>query len=172
MKNSIKTCPESERLADYVAGNMGPAEKESFERHIAGCNVCLKNLSLSAKADSLFKTINMAPASSAALAKAIAASHVKPRRNAKRHLWLGAAIIAFAASFVFPRYFLQCLVATILLGIKWIAESENMRTMILVLDSWRRHGHGRESGAKRSLPEGDEEISGRLKDRTGIKDFK
>ena len=159
----IKTCHESERLADYAAGNMSPAEKERFEAHIAGCSACLECLSLSARADSLFKTIRMAPASSGALAKAkaIAARPGKPRRNVRKRLWLLATIIAFATSFVFPRYFLQCLVATILLGVKWIMESENMRTIILVLDSWRRHEHSR-----------DEEISERLKDRGNIKNLK
>jgi len=155
----IKTCPESGRLADYAAGNMSPAEKEAFEKHIAGCSACLECLSLSAKADSLFKAIRMAPASAGTIAKAeaIAAGPAKARRNIRRRLWLVAAIVAFAASFVFPRYFLQCLVATILLGVKWIMESENMRTMILVLDSWRRHDSGR-----------NEEISGRLKGRGKI----
>ncbi|MBU1113050.1 MAG: hypothetical protein KKH93_04170 [Candidatus Omnitrophica bacterium] len=63
-----------------------------------------------------------------------------------------AAAIAFVFSFIFPKYFMQCLVVTLIFGIRWALNSEGGRTLIMVLDSWRHHSQ-----------EKDEEISHRLK---------
>lgn len=152
--------PADDKLADYLAGSLSAAEAASIEKHASGCKECLAKISLAIKADGLFKDNQLPPASAPALKKAAQiTAQAKTRAKARRkNLWLLATIAAFGLSFVFPRYFLQCLAAAILLGIKWIMESENMRTLILVLDSWRRHQHDH-----------DEEISQRLKDRGDVK---
>ena len=72
----------------------------------------------------------------------------------KKNLFLAGAIIFFIISFLLPKYFMQCLVVTLVLGMRWAFESENGRTFIMVLDSWRRHSHDE-----------DDKISKRLKDR-------
>ena len=69
-----------------------------------------------------------------------------------RHYVIGGMIISFALSFIFPKYFLQCLVVTLILGVRWALNSEGGRTLIMVLDSWRQHSHSQ-----------DEEISHRLR---------
>jgi hypothetical protein len=156
--NDKKPCLESERLADYIAGNLSKNALADIEGHIAVCKECLDKISMAAKAGALWKNGQLAPASQTAISKATDITAKKRAgKNPKRHIWLLAAMIAFMASFVFPRYFIQCLVATILLGVKWIVESENVRTLILVLDSWRKHQH-----------DYDEEISQRLKERGNI----
>ena len=149
-------CPDDEKLSNYVSGGLTKEEKITVENHISGCKTCLEKLSLAFKADTLYKEGRLAPPSQEAIVKAQRIA--KPKQKTKKNLWLFSAIAAFALSFLFPRYFLQCLTATILLGIKWILESENMRTLILVIDSWRRHEHAR-----------DDEISQRLKDRGDVK---
>lgn len=65
---------------------------------------------------------------------------------------LTGAVIAFIFSFIFSKYFMQCLVVTLILGIRWALSSEGGRTLIMVLDSWRHHSQ-----------EKDEEISHRLR---------
>ena len=141
----MNECPDNKILADYMAGNLSGMDAANIETHASNCKDCLWKISNALKADTLYKEGKLPPASSKNVIK-------KPGRS--KNLWLIAAIIAFIASFIFKRYFLQCLVATILLGIKWIIESENMRTMILVLDSWRRHEH-----------HNDDEINRRISDR-------
>lgn len=137
-----KLCPGDKILADYIAGNLPGQETAEIEGHASGCKDCLWKISNALKADTLYKEGKLPAVPSKNVIK-------KPRKNT--NLWLIAAIIAFIASFVFKRYFLQCLVATILLGIKWIAESENMRTLILVLDSWRRHERRNDDEIKRRV---------------------
>ena len=150
-------CPNGNALADYIAGSA--VNKKGMEKHISGCKACLAKISTALKADTLYKEgkIRQAPQPAIERTKEMLSKQTKlpPIKHGKyRNLWLLATIIAFLTSFLFPRYFLQCLVATILLGIKWIMESENMRTLILVIDSWRRHEHN-----------SDEEIARRLRDR-------
>lgn len=76
-----------------------------------------------------------------------------PKKRSKVGFWaLVGAVTAFIFSFIFPKYFMQCLVVTLILGIRWALNSEGGRTLIMVLDSWRHHSQ-----------EKDEEISHRLK---------
>jgi hypothetical protein len=49
-------------------------------------------------------------------------------------------VASFALSFVFPRYFLQFLVATILLGAKWIIDAKNTRMLVMIYEAWRKGG--------------------------------
>ena len=58
----------------------------------------------------------------------------------KKNLWLFGAIAAFLLSFFVPRYFVQFLVATILLGAKWIFESVNARILIMIYEAWQKGG--------------------------------
>ena len=150
-------CPNDNALADYIAGSA--SNKKDIEKHISGCKACLAKISTALKVSALYKDgkIPQAPRLAIERAKEMLSKQTKlpPIKHGKyKNLWLLATIIAFLISFLFPRYFLQCLVAAILLGIKWIMESENMRTLILVLDSWRRHEHN-----------SNEEIAQRLRDR-------
>ncbi|OIO78900.1 MAG: hypothetical protein COW11_05880 [Candidatus Omnitrophica bacterium CG12_big_fil_rev_8_21_14_0_65_43_15] len=149
-------CPNDNILADYIAGN--PANKKDIEKHLSDCKACLEKVSSALKIGTLYNE-NKLPAAEPAITektKEMLSKQIRPvsKHGKNKNLWLAATIIAFITSFIFPRYFLQCLVATILLGIKWIAESENIRTMILVLDSWRKHENSR-----------DDEIAHRLNKR-------
>jgi len=141
-QKAAASCPAGETLADYIAGGLSATEKQAIEKHASECKACLWKISTALKASALHN------------------NKEATMRPVKRHnLWLLLTIIAFTSSFLFPRYFLQCLVATILLGIKWITDGENMRTFILVLDSWRKHEHGH-----------DDDISKRLKERNNLND--
>ena len=75
-----------------------------------------------------------------------------PAGRQGRHYVIAGMLISFALSFIFPKYFLQCLVVTLILGVRWALNSEGGRTLIMVLDSWRQHSHSQ-----------DEEISHRLR---------
>ena len=83
-------------------------------------------------------------------------NHNKTMRKKRitKNLFLVGAIVFFITSFFVPKYFFQFLVATLILGMRWAFESEGGRTLIMVLDSWRRHSHQQ-----------DDEISHRLKDK-------
>ncbi len=162
MNRPLKNCPNDNILADYAAGGLPRDEINSLERHISGCKACLQKISIALKAEALHKEGGLTGPAPETIQKALKRLGLGNTKNTnagfiktkKRQFWFLAAMAAFVLSFVFPKYFLQCLVMTILLGLKWIMESENMRTLILVIDSWRRHQHNQ-----------DEEIIKRLTDR-------
>jgi hypothetical protein len=58
-------------------------------------------------------------------------------RVVRKNAWLIGAAIAFALSFVFSRYFLQFLILTLLLGIKWIASSGGSKNVIMIYEALR-----------------------------------
>lgn len=59
-------------------------------------------------------------------------------------LWAAIGLSAFVLSFMFPRYFLQCLTVTVLAGCKWIVDQRALKAQILVyraLSGAPEHGH-------------------------------
>jgi len=81
-------------------------------------------------------------------------THRKGAMRMKKNLFFTGMILFFITSFIWPKYFVQSLVAALILGIRWTFESEGGRTLIMVVDSWRRNSHNQ-----------DDEIVKRLKDR-------
>lgn len=61
-------------------------------------------------------------------------------KNLKKNRWLIASITAFALSFAFPPVFLQFLLAAGILGGKWIFDSENARTLVMIYNAWKKGG--------------------------------
>lgn len=61
-------------------------------------------------------------------------------KNLKKNRWLIASITAFVLSFAFPPVFLQFLLAAGILGGKWIFDSENAKTLIMIYNAWKKGG--------------------------------
>jgi len=62
-------------------------------------------------------------------------------------------------SFTVPQYFIQLLVATLLLGIKWIVDAKSIKMFIMVYDAWKKGG---EKEASRILSALDTKPKNRL----------
>lgn len=156
-------CLSERVLMDYFERKLGREDCQNIESHLANCGFCRSQLSLVFEAHDVHKRgkSEKAPVEFIQRAKALfkadqGLNHKKTMRKKriKKNLFLVGAIIFFIVSFLIPRYFCQFLVATLILGMRWAFESEGGRTLIMVLDSWRRHSH-----------EQDDEISHRLKDK-------
>ena len=149
------SCPDETTLAAYSNGVLSKPEEEKIEGHVADCYFCLENLRTAYLGDKLYREGNLPDSDERIINKAKGIAKLKTNnKHLKRNLWLFGTVLAFALSFIFPRYFVQFLVAAPILGLKWVFESENARTLIMVLDSWRRHSHKK-----------DEEIKDRIKNR-------
>jgi hypothetical protein len=55
-------------------------------------------------------------------------------------IWLVLAAVSFLLSFAFPGYFVQCVAASLLFGVKWAVDSKNTRTQILIYKALREEG--------------------------------
>ena len=116
-----KDCLSLDELCGYAEGALSAQERGKIERHLAECYRCLDILvSIYDGTKKIAKT-----------------RRVKLK---KEHIFLVVAIIAFALSFIFSRYFLQFLTATIVFGIKWIVDSKSTKTLIMINEAWKRGG--------------------------------
>ncbi|MCQ9207997.1 MAG: hypothetical protein NG712_01265 [Omnitrophica bacterium] len=157
-------CLDEQALVDYFQHKLGQEDCQNIESHLAACGFCLSQLNLIFEAPDVHKQGKSAEVPEEFIQKAkallkndksIGGSKMNRKRRIKKNLFLLGAIVFFVISFLIPKYFFQFLVATLILGIRWAFESEGGRTLIMVLDSWRRHSHDQ-----------DDEISHHLSNRS------
>ncbi len=74
----------------------------------------------------------------------------------KAKKWLLGSAAALLVSFFWSRYFLQFLIVSCLLAIKWIFDAGASRTLIMIYDTWRRHDRNQDE---------DDRLSRRIKER-------
>ena len=152
-------CLNEQVLIDYFQRKLDEEDCQNAEKHLAGCEFCRSQLNLIFQAGEAYKRGKGEKVPEELIKKAQAllkagkvGAGLAPTR--RKGLFLVGAIVFFVASFFVPKYFFQCLVVTLILGMRWAFESEGGRTLIMVVDSWRRHSHDQ-----------DDEISHRLKDK-------
>jgi hypothetical protein len=128
-------CPDEAALAAFLGGKLKEAEARRIEEHIAGCPLCLESVRAGYLGEKLHN------------AKGVA--KMDPRmKNIRTSLWLAATVAAFLLSFTVPKYFAQFLVLALILGLKWVSESESVRTLIVAMDAKRRHENKEEEISK------------------------
>lgn len=120
-KEQTKTHPTEAELADYLSKALSGSDRKRVENHIAQCDDCLE------KAVSAHDSV-------------MAFKKGKANIMKKINIYLVLACISFILSFVFPQYFLQFLTATLLLGIKWVADSKSTKMLIMIYEAWKNGG--------------------------------
>jgi hypothetical protein len=143
IKTKKITHPDDLAFADYMEGVLPAHCANVIERHIAECDECLAKVVAAHEAVQDFR------------------KNKKGRipLMKKINIYLLLAIVSFVLSFVTPRYFVQSLVATLVLGIKWIVDAKTTRTLVAIYDAWKSGGD-REAG--RALKELDPTIKRRF----------
>lgn len=115
------THPTEVELADYLTKRLSGTDREIVENHIAGCNECLESVVSAHESVKGFKKRK--------------ATFMK-----KLNVYLILAVISFLLSFAVPKYFIQFLVATLLLGIKWIVDAKSTKMLIMIYEAWKKGG--------------------------------
>lgn len=127
-KLHLKNHPQETELAGFLSGSLESKDMARVEEHIAGCPLCLEKAVSSYESVKEFKKKNKSIKS------------IKDWIMKKINFYLILAIISFALSFVAQRYFLQFLVATLILGIKWVVDSKSMKMLIMIHEAWKSGG--------------------------------
>lgn len=137
-------CLGEKTLSSYLDERLSDAERKKIEGHIADCNVCLDMLLVAYEARR--KKFSAWPFSGG-LARTILAAAVffKPKNRTSRAgsaekikkkrselKWLFAGLFFFALSFIFRHYFLQFLAISVVLGFKWVMESEGAKRVMMI----------------------------------------
>jgi hypothetical protein len=123
----IKTHPTEAELADYLDKSLSAQDRMRLEDHMAGCSDCLAKMVSAHESVELFRKNKNDKKGEVGFMK-------------KMNIYLILAILAFALSFAIPRYFIQLLVATLLLGIKWIVDSKSTKMLVMIYEAWKRGG--------------------------------
>ncbi len=148
--HGVKTgCPDEGTLAAYLGGSMTEWERQRLEEHACSCPHCLENIRISKAGEDLFNgdILTQTDERIRDKAKGLAKMDIRKKRF-QGYIWLTATVIAFILSFTVPKYFAQFLAASLILGLKWVSESETMRTLIIAMDTKHRHERQGETTAR------------------------
>ncbi len=132
-------CPDEATLTAYLSGTLDEAQARAVEEHAAACHLCLENVRAGYIGDKLYSEKGLPVSNDRLIRKAKGVAKMKGKRTLQRNLWLVGTVLAFSLSFTVPKYFAQFLVAALILGLKWVSESEGIRTLIVSMDAKRRH---------------------------------
>ena len=119
--------PDTNKIAGYLDKTISADERGRLESHVASCPECLKAIIAAHETVTRFR-------------KDRNDNNRRFRIMKKINPYLTLAIVFFLLSFVMPRFFIQSLVATLLFGIKWIADSRSTKMLVMIYDAWKRGG--------------------------------
>jgi len=114
-------------VADYLGNTLPAARRGEIEQHIADCDECLKTVLAAHEAVTQYSQEFDLKGKGTKMVK-------------KLNVYLILAVISFVLSFVTPRYFIQLLVATLLLGIKWIVDAKSTKMLVMIYEAWKKGG--------------------------------
>lgn len=130
--------PTEVAMARFISGSLTGKGRRAVEAHLAACDACLMG----------------AVAAHEAVRTFTGGSTMKKEKKdpmKRPGVYLILAAIAFCLSFAVPRYFLQFLVATLLLGAKWVADARSTKMLIMIHEAWKRGGDKEVSSVMRSM---------------------
>lgn len=108
-------CPPELELAKYLEGALPSAKRQTIEKHLSDCSLCL---------DLLVTTKNILKEEK--IVKKSLLSHLSKQK------WLIVTAICFGFSFVVRRFFLQFLFLALIFGIKWALSAEGSRNLVMI----------------------------------------
>lgn len=117
-----RICPSEEILSEYLSGLLSQEDSMDLEKHLVLCNECR---SLIAEAYKIVKK------------PGLGSIFVNMLFWFKKNYIFTASLFSLILSFIFPKYFLQFLTASILLGAKWIIDSKTTKTLITIHEAWK-----------------------------------
>ena len=141
-----KIHPTELELANFLDNTLSEKDNERIEEHVASCEECLERIVSAYESVEQFQ-------------KKTPLKKGKDNIMKKINFYLVLAMVSFLLSFTIPQYFIQLLVATLLLGIKWIADSKSTKMLIMIYEAWKKGG---EKEASRILETLDSQSKNRL----------
>lgn len=110
-----KDCPSEVELSGYLEGALSSAKRQTIEKHLSNCSLCL---------DLLVTTKNILKEEKAA--KKSLLSRISQQK------WLILTAACFGLSFVVKRFFMQFLFLALIFGIKWALSGEGSRNLVMI----------------------------------------
>ena len=117
--------PDANKIAGYLDKTISAKERRMVEAHTASCRECLNAMTAAHEAVTEFRKYRKD-------------NKRKDRIMKKINPYLALAVLFFLFSFITPRFFIQSLVATLVFGIKWVADSRSTKMLVMIYDAWKR----------------------------------
>jgi len=137
----IQKHPTEQELSDLLDGSIAPEDRKRLEGHIALCDECLAAISSAYDAVSDFK-------------RGRSKTDRWDKNMGKINIYLTGTIIAFILSFLVPRFFMQFLVASAILGMKWVVDSKTSRMLVMIYEAWKKGGEEEASRVLKNIDQG------------------
>ncbi len=145
-KNKIGNHFTDVALADYLDNLLSAGRRKEVETHAADCDECLAKIVCAYESVKSYR-------------KNTSSCKRKEKSMGNVSLYLVFAIVSFLLSFIVPRFFLQFLSATLLLGAKWVADSKTTKMLVMIHEAWKNDGV---RGASEVIKRFDSNIKKRL----------
>ncbi len=117
-----RICPSEKILSEYLSNVLSSENRNNVENHLSTCSDCRQLVS---------ETHEVLNKPSLRFIK-----H-KITARLKTNQWIIGASIAFICSFLFPKYFLQFLSATLIMSAKWIIDAKTTKMLITIYEAWK-----------------------------------
>ncbi|MFH1782674.1 MAG: zf-HC2 domain-containing protein [Candidatus Omnitrophota bacterium] len=119
-------CLDDIMLSSYLDEALSKDERLKIEKHIVTCNKCLDILAVAHESRKKAKTPSLE-----------LKNKIKDKLGIKRKKrndlpWMIAALVLFLLSFIVKRYFMQFLLAAVVMGFKWVMEGEGARRVVMI----------------------------------------
>ena len=113
-----KDCPSEVDLARYLDGTLASDRRQTLEKHLSDCSLCL---------DILVTSKNILKEEK--IVRKSLLSYLSKQK------WLIVTAVCFGFSFVVRRFFLQFLFLALIFGIKWALGGEGSRNLVMIFRS-------------------------------------
>jgi hypothetical protein len=133
-------CPADEDLAGYISGEISSDKREQISAHMGLCQRCLDIVATSLK---VLSEQGAEDVPKDAIKRVLSISKKYPGKNTgrvnvfKKNKYLLMAGVFFMLSLFLKKYFMQCLLAAGILGVKWIMDTGSTKALIMIYDSWK-----------------------------------
>ena len=124
-------CLSELELSKYLDGSLPLSARERVEKHLADCAYCLDILAV---AKDVLKDSSRKQDMGQRLAK---------------QKWLILTVLSFLLSFFVKKYFMQFLVLSLILGIKWALSGEGSRNLVMIFRGLKHTDYSETQGSKK-----------------------
>ena len=144
-------CLNEKILSSYLDERLSGTERTRIETHISGCRRCLDLLLVAYEARGMSQKCPLLLKDK--IKKRLG---LKERKKRPEVRWLFGALFLFALSFIFKRFFLQFLMAAVVLGFKWVMEGEGAKRVVMIFKEIQK----KEKNFERKSPPPVSDITG------------
>ncbi|MFT5206315.1 MAG: hypothetical protein ACI9CF_000050 [Candidatus Omnitrophota bacterium] len=137
--SNVKECLTDMEFMNFCDLDPTSAERQASSNHLSSCEVCRQKMADINSNPDINETDVEVPADLVSRANRTIRLHLIAKQSMlwlrSTHLWLGVFCVFIIASFIFPKYFIQCLLVALITGAKWLIESRTAKNNLTIISN-------------------------------------